>query len=254
MDKLKSPEPGLLEQPNRSLSFSRQKSSTPHKRKANHAPLETPSSGSSRNGHKKIKVSEIEKKKECFLDLATKKLSQQTKSTAFGNNVAFQLEDLDRRQRIFAEKIISDALFYANLGKLTETASISLGPNPEPNSRQVSDTSNNFLHASHSQFSPQGHFPSQQLLPMVQSYQAYQNQYNRQYPNYLTMQNSVPRVEVPYSSSSRSCPTPVDTACSSLENSNHTAVSDRTTAQDDNYDNTFDEMSEFLRRNTTNKE
>lgn len=41
-----------------------------------------------------------------------------------GKKIAFQLRSLDETQRIFVEKVISDAMFYGKLGRLTEGSKI----------------------------------------------------------------------------------------------------------------------------------
>lgn len=61
-----------------------------------------------------------------------------SRSKAFGNKIAFQLENLERYQRTVAEKLISDIIYYARLGKLTEMSSISTAVNP----KQAFSTSN----------------------------------------------------------------------------------------------------------------
>lgn len=74
-----------------------------------------------RNSRKK---SDLDKRTELFLDSATSVLSNNNKYRAFGNSVAFQLEDLDRRQQVIAEKLISEVLFHGKLGNLKESATI----------------------------------------------------------------------------------------------------------------------------------
>ncbi|KAG8243233.1 uncharacterized protein LOC124371743 [Homalodisca vitripennis] len=70
------------------------------------------------------KISDFEKKQERFLDTATSVLCNQNKFRAFGNNVGFQLEDMDRQQQVIAEKLISDVLFHGKLGSLKASAAI----------------------------------------------------------------------------------------------------------------------------------
>uniref|UniRef100_A0A182QNK8 BED-type domain-containing protein n=1 Tax=Anopheles farauti TaxID=69004 RepID=A0A182QNK8_9DIPT len=53
-----------------------------------------------------------------FLSIGLKDIN--VKSAAYATNVALELESLDRRQRIIAEKLISDVLFHAKLENLTE--------------------------------------------------------------------------------------------------------------------------------------
>lgn len=69
-------------------------------------------------------MNEFEKKKENFLDVATSVLTQDSSFRAFGNNVSFQLQDMDRRQRVIAEKLISDVLFHGKLGNLKDHSTI----------------------------------------------------------------------------------------------------------------------------------
>lgn len=51
----------------------------------------------------------------------------------FGRNVGQQLQEVEQRQKIIAQKIISDVLFYAKLGNLTDFSQINLIPQPAPN-------------------------------------------------------------------------------------------------------------------------
>lgn len=49
------------------------------------------------------KKSDFDKKREQFLDVATTVLGNQNKFRAFGNNVAYQLEEMNRHQQVIAE-------------------------------------------------------------------------------------------------------------------------------------------------------
>nr|XP_022908175.1 uncharacterized protein LOC111419579 [Onthophagus taurus] len=107
---------------------------------------------------KKRNVSALDKKQENFLDAATTVLTSQNKFRAFGNNVAFQFEDMDRCQRVIAEKLISDVLFYGKLGNL------------KPYSTVMTEQSN------HTNLQSLNY--STQMQPIIQ------NQYSNQYPHH----------------------------------------------------------------------
>lgn len=49
-----------------------------------------------------------------------------TEAEAFGTTVGLQLKDLDPMQRLIAEKMISDVIFYARLNRLNVNANINL--------------------------------------------------------------------------------------------------------------------------------
>lgn len=90
------------------------------------------SSTGPRRQRKRKFVSEFDKKKEAFLETATNALTQLNESKAFGSSVAFQLEDMDRCQKIVAQKLISDILFYGKIGKLNEYSVIQLNNSHPP--------------------------------------------------------------------------------------------------------------------------
>lgn len=89
------------------------------------------STGPQRQRKKKV-VSEFDQKKEAFLDTATNALNQLNEYKAFGSSIAFQLEDMDRRQKIIAQKLISDIVFHGKLGNLTEHTIIQLNKSHPP--------------------------------------------------------------------------------------------------------------------------
>jgi len=47
-----------------------------------------------------------------------------------GKSIGYQMKDLDKKQRAIAQKLISDVLFYAKIGKLMEDSSISISSQP----------------------------------------------------------------------------------------------------------------------------
>lgn len=79
-----------------------------------------------------------EQKKEELLDLACKTLGRVTQPIdhkpaedqfdAFGKKIGYDLRELDRRQRIYAEKLIADVIYYGKLGSLNELCSINVHP------------------------------------------------------------------------------------------------------------------------------
>lgn len=93
-------------------------------------------------------MTDFDRKKENFLDAATSVLSQNNKFRAFGNSVSFQLEDMDRRQRVIAEKLISDILFHGKLGNLKDYSAVVLeGKNQQRNNTTYNyqQSSSNFM-------------------------------------------------------------------------------------------------------------
>lgn len=56
----------------------------------------------------------LEKKQEQFFDVAKSVLGNQNKFKAFGNNVAFQLDDMDRDQQVIREKLFPMFYFTVN--------------------------------------------------------------------------------------------------------------------------------------------
>lgn len=118
------------------------------------------SSSKSRNqqntSKKRKNCNSIDQKKQELLDLAHKTLSNNNVNTEeeydiVGKRIGYQLKDVEGFQRIIAEKLISDVMFYAKMGKLTEHSSIFIPPNSRPQP----------IHPS-AQFSqqPQGYVPN----------------------------------------------------------------------------------------------
>lgn len=75
----------------------------------------------------------MEKKQEDFLEVATTVLSNNNKYKAFGNNVAFQLEDMERSQQLLAKKLISEVLFHGQMGNLKMSSTVLLDQLPQQN-------------------------------------------------------------------------------------------------------------------------
>lgn len=78
---------------------------------------------------KRKKCNAIDQKKQELLDLAHKTLSNNNANTEeeyhiVGKRIGYLLKDVEGFQRIIAEKLISDVMFYAKMGKLTEHSSI----------------------------------------------------------------------------------------------------------------------------------
>ncbi|XP_050304376.1 uncharacterized protein LOC126741941 [Anthonomus grandis grandis] len=74
-------------------------------------------------------INESELKKQCLMDLAPTALSRDTNNdeneneyAIAGKRIGYQLQGVVERQRIIAEKLISDVMFYASMGKLAEDA------------------------------------------------------------------------------------------------------------------------------------
>lgn len=246
--------PEYLEQPSGSSSFIRQDTDILRESTPRPSLTETQSTPtcSSRHIGKKKNVSTIENKKEAFLEVATSVMSQQTSSKAFGNNIAFQLEDLERRQRIIAEKLIGDVLFHAKLGNLTETSSILTAVNS-----QQAFTISNFTQPQHYQF-PQGHHPLQHVSTMPHSFNSPPDNHQiisenpTQHLNYLPMPRTALHVTRP-SSTWSSTNTTVSTSLSSREDgfSNSQTPVDPS-IQEEEANDAVGQFLVFGKNNTTN--
>ncbi|KAK9704255.1 hypothetical protein QE152_g28416 [Popillia japonica] len=70
------------------------------------------------------KDTSLAQKKAKFLEAASAALS--AADEPFGKIVALDLNDMEVRQRIIAQKIISDVLYYGKLGHLTENCAFTL--------------------------------------------------------------------------------------------------------------------------------
>lgn len=103
---------------------------------------ETPQSSTSSARNKRTQNSTTwTKMKHQFLDASLKVLQKEDttqknvtepQEITFGKNVGQQLQDIEARQKIIAQKLISDVLFHAKLGNLTDSSLISLGYQPAP--------------------------------------------------------------------------------------------------------------------------
>lgn len=78
----------------------------------------------------KRKKANIEQKKQELVDLAHKVLSNNDDTDEeyhiAGKRIGYQLKAVEDRQRNIAEKLISDVMFYAKMGRLTEDTSINI--------------------------------------------------------------------------------------------------------------------------------
>ncbi|XP_050311199.1 uncharacterized protein LOC126746846 [Anthonomus grandis grandis] len=104
----------------------------------------TSQSSTSTSRNKRIQKSKNTwtKKKHQFLDASLKILQTETapphtdkeesQEITFGKNIGQQLQETEDRQKIIAQKLISDVLFYAKLGNLTDSSSISFTHQPAP--------------------------------------------------------------------------------------------------------------------------
>lgn len=70
----------------------------------------------------------VDDKKAKLLELAVKTLTEEDddECTVAGKRIAFQLRGMEERQKVIAEKLISDVMFYGKLGKLDEDTIINL--------------------------------------------------------------------------------------------------------------------------------
>ncbi|KAF5308580.1 hypothetical protein FQR65_LT18059 [Abscondita terminalis] len=88
------------------------------------------------NTSTKKKTNAIEQKRQELLHLAHKTLSKNTINTEAeyhiaGESIGYQLKAVEGHQRIIAEKLITDVMFYAKMGKLTEDCSINIPSNSQ---------------------------------------------------------------------------------------------------------------------------
>lgn len=68
---------------------------------------------------------EILQEEEAILQMEKRYMKEEQEAT-FGRNVGQQLVGLDPRQKIIAQKLISDILFHAKLGKLNDFSIITM--------------------------------------------------------------------------------------------------------------------------------
>lgn len=50
----------------------------------------------------------------------------------YGRSIGFQIKELNKRQLMITQKIISDVIFYAKLNKLNESSYVVLNPSNQP--------------------------------------------------------------------------------------------------------------------------
>uniref|UniRef100_A0A6P7GIB1 Uncharacterized protein LOC114343021 n=1 Tax=Diabrotica virgifera virgifera TaxID=50390 RepID=A0A6P7GIB1_DIAVI len=98
--------------------------------------------------------SEIEAKKQRVLDLAYDALANDTNDeitenecTLAGKRIGYQLQRVEERQRIIAEKLISDVMFYARMGRLQENATVYCS---NPSALNICNNSSSYQHPSNS--------------------------------------------------------------------------------------------------------
>lgn len=101
----------------------------------------TPQSSTASSCNKRtLKSTSWAKKKHQFLDASLKVLQGDTtqqhvtepQELTFGKNIGQQLQEIEPRQKIIAQKLISDVLFNAKLGNLTDFSLIFLSSQPTP--------------------------------------------------------------------------------------------------------------------------
>nr|CAI5849989.1 unnamed protein product [Callosobruchus analis] len=83
--------------------------------------------------NKRKRINAIEQKREELVHLAHTALSSndanpdpEDEYLIAGKRIGYQLKAIEGQQKIIAEKLISDVIFYANMGKLTEHCSINV--------------------------------------------------------------------------------------------------------------------------------
>lgn len=93
----------------------------------------TTSSKTPANSRKRSKanMTNVDPKKEALLELAHATLTspEEDEYTVVGKRLAFQLKGMEDKQRLIAEKLIADVMYYGRMGRLSEDATISLLPN-----------------------------------------------------------------------------------------------------------------------------
>lgn len=60
----------------------------------------------------------------------TETQESESQEATFGQNVGQQLKEIEQRQKIIAQKLISDVLFHAKLGNLNETSILNITSQP----------------------------------------------------------------------------------------------------------------------------
>ncbi|XP_053688423.1 uncharacterized protein LOC128737744 [Sabethes cyaneus] len=75
---------------------------------------------------------EVDNNKEYIIDAAANLLANHSSSAIFGTYVGRKLEEMDCRQRIIAEKLITDVLFHGKMGNLKETAVVRIDSSTSP--------------------------------------------------------------------------------------------------------------------------
>lgn len=90
------------------------------------------------------KFAKIEKQKESFLEVATNFLKESSshEENAYGRYIDQQLKEVTPNQRIIAEKLISDVIYYSKLQKLIEISCVQATP-PYNNNHSQPITPNN---------------------------------------------------------------------------------------------------------------
>lgn len=114
------------------------------------------------------------------MDLAHNVLSSdnpENEYTIAGKRIGYQLQGVEERQRIIAEKLISDVMFYARMGKLTEEATVHCS------NTSTQNTGNNYSSSCISQYSSSTSHPY-----VVQHLQSISKTPQEQYSN-LVPQN-----------------------------------------------------------------
>lgn len=101
---------------------------------------QTSRSFQSSSSRKRSNTSTWTKKRDQFIEAGIRVLQQEgsqvdknipePQEITFGKNVGQQLKDIEQRQKIIAQKLISDILFHAKLGNLHDSSMITLVPQP----------------------------------------------------------------------------------------------------------------------------
>ncbi|KAF5308389.1 hypothetical protein FQR65_LT06209 [Abscondita terminalis] len=190
----------------------------------------------------------IQNKQEKLFDTAQKLLTSSDDWQIIGQSIGLQLKDLSKHQLIFVQKIISDAIYYGRLEKLTEHSSINLGnPSAYFHTRNISTLPNNLYQFSSdlSSVTPI-HTPSPQ-------YQAYSSIPSPP-PRHYQVQTSIP-VKPPQYQTPSPVPSPQYQAQSSISIQSPLHKIQVCGSQcEDNSPNNDSDLTEFILFNNNNKQ
>lgn len=196
----------------------------------------------------------IQHKQEKLIDTAQQLLTSSNDWQIIGQSIGLQLKDLSKHQQTFAQKIISDAIYYGKLEKLTEHSSISLSnPSAQTRTRYIQSTLPNTFQHNPYQFSSD----SSSITPIHTPSPQYQIQSPMPSPQYQA-QSSMPLQSLQYQALSMPLqspqyqaqppmPTPLSIQTPSHEiQASESQCAGRNSPRNDTIQNTNSDIIEFL--------